>query len=229
MPTGPATVSARSIARKQLRSAILGAARAQLALVGPAQLSVRAVAREVGMVSSAVYRYFPSRDDLLTELIIICYDEVGAQTEAAERRVPRAQHQDRWLAIARAFRGWAVAHPHDFALLYGSPVPGYAAPPATVEPAGRVAKLILAVVVAGEAQSSGAAPEDPTLHVAIAGLREFAGGALADAALVAGVEAFTSLVGALTFELFGHLVGAVEDHAVYFDAAMRRASPLGVA
>ncbi|MFC6345586.1 TetR/AcrR family transcriptional regulator, partial [Nocardioides hankookensis] len=92
--------------------AILDRARAQLAEVGPAALSVRQIARDVGLVSSAVYRYFPSRDHLLTALIIEAYDELGTVVEAADPG---------FLAWADAIRAWALAHPHEYALLYGSP------------------------------------------------------------------------------------------------------------
>jgi len=113
--------TARERVRAELTADIADAARRQLAEVGAAALSLRAVARELGMVSSAVYRYFPSRDDLLTRLIIDGYDDLGATAEAADR--PSALPTERWLAVCRAVRGWAKAHPHEYALLYGSPSP----------------------------------------------------------------------------------------------------------
>src|SRR4051812_30354536 len=97
--------TARERVRAELTREITDAARRQLAEVGAAALSLRAVAREVGMVSSAVYRYFPSRDDLLTRLIIDGYDDVGAAAEAAD--VPSAPPVERWLAVCRAVRAWA--------------------------------------------------------------------------------------------------------------------------
>src|SRR5215218_6640065 len=97
--------SARERVRAELTAEITDAARRQLAEVGAAALSLRAVAREVGMVSSAVYRYFPSRDDLLTRLIIDAYDELGDAAEAADD--PTAPPRDRWLAVCRAVRTWA--------------------------------------------------------------------------------------------------------------------------
>ena len=73
-----------------------------------ANLSLRAVARDVGMASSAVYRYFASRDDLLTALIVDAYDAVGEVAERAEATVDRADLLGRWLATARAVRAWAL-------------------------------------------------------------------------------------------------------------------------
>ncbi len=141
-----ASPTARALARRTVHAAILAAARARLTDEGPAQLSLRAVARDVGMVSSAVYRYFPSRDDLLTALLVLDYDELGAAVEAADAALPRERYRDRWVAACRAIRTWAVGHPGDFALLYGSPVPGYVAPQDTIEPASRTTHVLLAVV-----------------------------------------------------------------------------------
>ncbi|MDH4077762.1 MAG: TetR/AcrR family transcriptional regulator, partial [Acidimicrobiia bacterium] len=103
----------------------MAAARRQLAAEGAAALSLRSVARELGMVSSAVYRYFESRDALLTGLIVDAYDALGAAAEAAAE-TRDGSDLDRWVITARAIREWALDHPHEYALLYGSPVPGYA-------------------------------------------------------------------------------------------------------
>ena len=118
-------------------SEIKAEARRQLAAGGAQQLSLRAVARELGMVSSAVYRYFPSRDDLLTALIIDAYDALGEAAEAAAGRLRQTAVRARWTAACHAVRDWAKAHPHEYALIYGSPVPGYQAPQETIgRPAG---------------------------------------------------------------------------------------------
>jgi AcrR family transcriptional regulator len=220
-----ASASARAIAREQLTQTILTSARAQLGTVGPAALSVRAVARDVGMVSSAVYRYFPSRDDLITELLVICYTELAEEVEAAEAAVTdRSDRRSRWRAIARAVRGWALAHPYDYALLYGSPVPGYAAPRRTVEPAVRVPGLVLALVTADD---GGTDPEiDPErLHRALRGIREFAGTKLGDGPAMRALVAWAGLVGAISLELFGHLTNGVDDYDVWFAAVADRLAP----
>ncbi len=107
----PAIEGARARARAQLTTEILGAARRQLAEVGAPALSVRAVARDLGMVSSAVYRYFATRNELLTALIVEAYDSVGSAAEdaaAADGRTPR----ERFVAACGALRRWALGHPH---------------------------------------------------------------------------------------------------------------------
>jgi AcrR family transcriptional regulator len=214
--------TARERVRAELTAEITDAARRQLAEVGAAGLSLRAVAREVGMVSSAIYRYFPSRDDLLTRLIIDGYDDLGAAAEAADD--PTASPLDRWLAVCRAVRSWARAHPHEYALLYGSPVPGYEAPKDTVPAASRVGVVLGRIL--GEAAHGGHLPE-------AAGERDAAlvsddavtvlGGehpALDDAVRLRALLAWSSLYGTISFELFGHFVGSVSDLDRWFDRAM---------
>jgi AcrR family transcriptional regulator len=177
-----ASVTARQRARASLTADIKEEARSQLAAVGADALSLRAVARELGLVSSALYRYFPSKDDLLTALIIDAYDAVGEVAEtavhAAGPRPPRA----RWLAACHAIRAWALAHPHEYALIYGSPVPGYRAPEATIGPASRVPLALISVlgeVPAGDSAdpfSTGETGRKPDGGPAAAGGGEGAGG-----------------------------------------------------
>src|SRR5215469_7189005 len=133
-----AVLTARERARAELTREIKEEASRQLAEVGADGLSLRAVARSLGMVSSALYRYFKSRDDLLTALIIDAYDAVGEAAEAAVASHTARHAAARWAAACRAVRAWALANPHEYALIYGSPVPGYRAPEATIGPAARV-------------------------------------------------------------------------------------------
>src|SRR3954469_16186441 len=104
---------ARARARIEVTAAIKDEARRQLAAEGAAKLSLRAVARDLGVVSSALYRYFASRDDLLTALIIDAYNALGDTVEAAAASKPREDLEGRWLAIAHAIREWALARPHE--------------------------------------------------------------------------------------------------------------------
>uniref|UniRef100_UPI0013B38CCA TetR/AcrR family transcriptional regulator n=1 Tax=Nonomuraea lactucae TaxID=2249762 RepID=UPI0013B38CCA len=127
-----ASRTARERVRAELTREIADIARRRLATEGAGGLSLRAVAREMGMVSSAIYRYFPSRDDLLTALIIDGYNALGEAVERADASCPPDSFPDRWSAVCHAVRDWALAHPHEYTLLYGSPVPGYHAPQDTV-------------------------------------------------------------------------------------------------
>jgi AcrR family transcriptional regulator len=212
----------RARVRAALTQEIVDAARRQLASDGAAALSLRAVARELGMASSAVYRYFPSRDDLLTALIVEAYDAVGDAAERAEAAVARADLRARLHAICTAVRGWALAHPHEYALVYGSPVPGYAAPRATIGPAARVGTVLSRVVADGLAAgvvSPGTGGADATL---VPGLAESLGLPTSpEASLVArAIQVWTALFGLVSFELFGHTHNVVADDEEYFRGAI---------
>lgn len=229
-PEQSAPTTARALARRELTRAIVEEARRQLASVGPAQLSVRAVARELGMASSAVYRYFATRDELLTALILIGYDELGEVVETAEAAVPRDALLGRWLAITGAFRGWAQEHPHDYALLYGSPVPGYAAPSDTIEPAARVIRLVLTLV----ADAVATRPRTDTWNLstgermwseAVRPVQEYAGPEFTDEMTYRALVAWGGVIGALTLELFGHLHNAIADYDAWFEHSMFRLVP----
>jgi AcrR family transcriptional regulator len=217
---GGAVLGVRARARVELTRAIVETARRHLADQGPAALSLRAVARELGMVSSAVYRYVPSRDDLLTLLIIDAYDALGAAVERVEARVSRADLVARFLAIGRGVRSWALEHPHEYALIYGSPVPGYAAPQDTIGPATRVPVLLMTVLVdavrTGVYDVAAARQVPPTVHRSLAPLRGSVPDEVPDDVLVSGLVAWTHVFGAVSFELFG------QRHKVLADAASLR-------
>lgn len=216
--------TARERARAELTAEILDAARRQLAEVGPTDLSLRAVSRELGMASSALYRYFPSRDALLTALIVEAYDDLGAFVESAESEVPRDDLGRRWVAATRAARAWALDHPHQYALIYGSPVPGYAAPADTIDPAGRVG-IVLASIVR-DAHDEGrlrAADVDAPAGLLHEGLDDVFGDA-PPSLVAAGIRAWTTLFGVISFELFGHYEKVVVDRDAFFDLAMAQAA-----
>jgi AcrR family transcriptional regulator len=230
--TAPRT--ARKVARAELTRAILDSAREQLAEVGPVGLSVRAVARDLEMASSAVYRYFPSRDALLTALLIEAYDELGETVERADASISTRSHfRARWKRISHAIRDWAVAQPHEYALLYGTPVPGYAAPEATIAAAARVPVVML--TLAHEAQEAGLVPSTATVpvprkeHKALAGIRGLTEFTIDDERLVRSLMAWSNLFGHISLELFGHMHRGVLDYDAHFDHVVERlATDLGL-
>jgi len=229
--TAPRT--ARDFARIELTRSILAAARAQLAAVGPGELSLRAVARELGMASSAVYRYFPSRDHLITALLVECYDESGAAVEAAESAVPRNRYRKRWLAAAGALRDWARANFFEYALLYGSPVPGYAAPEDTIVPAQRVPQVLLRLMV--DVEEAGLPLDSPPVRLsraeraAISPISAIMDGRIGDERLARALMAWATLIGQISLELFGHLHQGVLDYDAHFTRLMENvADDLGL-
>lgn len=228
---------ARARARMEVTAAIKDEARRQLAAEGAAKLSLRAVARELGMVSSALYRYFPSRDDLLTALIIDAYDSLGESAEAAHDKAADAGPVQRWTAVAQAVRDWALRHPHEYALIYGSPVPGYTAPDTTVPPASRVGLVLIGILRdahrgsgsesgSGPGSDSGSGLSQPPLP---AELRPEAERMAADLApdlppanVAALIASWAELFGLVGFELFGQFNRVVEDRGTFFRHAVTR-------
>lgn len=204
-----------------MTAAIKDEARKQLAEEGAAKLSLRAVARELGMVSSALYRYFPSRDDLLTALIVDAFDAIGAVAErAARERAGALPPAERWIAVACAVREWGLAHPHEYALIYGSPVPGYIAPMDTVGPASRVGLVFIDIVRAALRAEDLAVPALAPELVSDAErmAAEFAPD-VPPAAVAALVAAWAQLFGLISFELFGQFNRVVEAREPLFRQA----------
>ncbi|HVV11164.1 TetR/AcrR family transcriptional regulator [Amycolatopsis sp.] len=213
--------TARDRARAELTQEIKDEARRQLGEVGAHGLSLRAVARELGMVSSALYRYFPSRDHLLTALIVDAYNAIGEAAEAAEDngRTP----VERWCAIWDATRAWAKAHPHEYALIYGSPIPGYQAPQDTTAPAARVALALVRVIKSTELKVP---REGPRLSAELSrqakALTEALEADLAPGEVGRLVIAWTQLFGLISFELFGQYVGSFDPADEFFAYTARQ-------
>ena len=248
--------TARARARAELTREIKEEAKRQLAATGADGLSLRAVARALGMVSSALYRYYPSRDELLTALIIDAYNALGAAAEqaialpagagaaggaggGAGGGAVGAAARARWVAACYAIRDWARANPHEYALIYGSPVPGYRAPQATVGPAARVplafVGLLVSAAASGELTSREPGWEE---SLRVDGELAVQAASLATAlqtpdvppdALVRCVIAWTQLFGMISFELFGQFVGSFEPaDALFAHAAAQSAAFVGL-
>lgn len=211
----------RQETRDRIERTIVELGRQHLITDGAAGLSVRAIARDLGMVSSAVYRYVASRDELLTLLLVDAYSELADTVDRA-RDDASGTWRDQVLAMARAARGWAVTEPARWALLYGSPVPGYHAPAElTVGPGTRVVGALFGVVgvgiIAGDIPDSGV-ETSPVTSADFDGIRaefDFAGG---DATLVKCFLLWAALVGAINLEVFGQYgADTLSDPANVFD------------
>ena len=227
--TTSASRTARERARAELTREIKQEARRQLAAHGAQGLSLRAVARELGMVSSALYRYFPSRDELLTALIIDAYDALGDAAEAADAGRPAADIRGRWAATCHAVRNWALAHPHEYALIYGSPVPGYQAPQATVVPAARIARVAGGLVADAwrEARVAGGGaapltPLPPELAEQAAMVADAIAPGVPEPVIARLLIAWTQLFGMISFELFGQFVGSADPADAFFGYAVEQ-------
>jgi AcrR family transcriptional regulator len=222
-----APTTARARARAELTAEITATARRHLSEKGPGELSLRAVARELGMVSSALYRYFPSRDALLTQLIIEAYNALGQACEDAEASQRRTDLIGRWRAICHAARDWGLANPHEYALIYGSPVPGYAAPDATIDSASRILVLLVDLMVDIDASGTAAPSSVPMprpLGTQLSAMRAENNIPVDNQRLMSGISAWTLLFGLINFEVFGRFNGMFEPANLVFDHQIDRAA-----
>lgn len=196
----------RQQARDRTEAQIIEVGRRHLITDGAAGLSLRAVAREIGLVSSAVYRYVASRDDLLTLLLVDAYTELADTVDAAAESVS-GDWAARLVVMAHAARRWAVDQPARWALLYGSPVPGYRAPAElTVGPGTRVVGALFAVIADGIRAGAVPDPKDVApkpVSEDFDRVREEFGFAGGDPVLLQCFLVWATLVGAISLEVFG--------------------------
>ncbi|BBY08745.1 TetR/AcrR family transcriptional regulator [Mycobacterium noviomagense] len=218
-------MATRQASRKRIEAQIVELGRRHLVDHGAAGLSLRAIARDLGMVSSAVYRYVASRDELLTLLLVDAYNELADTVDGARDAMAEAWSDD-VIAIAHAVRRWAVAHPARWALLYGSPVPGYHAPAErTAGPGTRVVGALFDAVAAGIATGEIMLTDDAAPQPTSSDFRrvrdEF--GFPGDDRVVA--ECFllwAAIVGAISLEVFGQYgPDILTDPEAVFDAQSR--------
>jgi AcrR family transcriptional regulator len=220
----PISETARAKARTEITAGLLEIGRQHLAAHGAAALSLRAIAREAGMVSSAVYRYYPSRDDLLTALIVRGYESLADRVEADEAKVSRTNYFGRWRAAAHAVRSWALENPHDYGLLYGTPVPGYQAPEDTIAPVVRTSTVLVCILLdaaaAGRIDSSSVTISRKLKTAVEPMAKSFEAPPIAT--MANGIVAWSALFGAVSFELFGHLNNVIADHETFFEFELER-------
>jgi AcrR family transcriptional regulator len=230
----PTAGTRRERLREQTREEIKAAARAQLVAHGPSGIQLRAVAREVGLTAPALYRYFPSLDDLVLALTVDLYDELIARMEQARDRVQPSAHLDAYaemLAISRAFRAWATHHPAEFALLFATPPAAFSQAPdnACQEASGRFGTLFASAFLRmwDEHPFPVDAPDQlaPGLADGLRPYWEWLTAALAPdipmGAVVVFLEGWVRIYGIVAMEVFGHLTWAVPDGAAMFEETLR--------
>ncbi len=231
MSSSPST-DARPLSRRdRLRQAtieeIKTLARQQLAEQGPGALSLRAIARQMGTASSALYRYFASYEDLIGALCVDAYNACADALTTARDAQPADDHVRQWWAICHAYRRWSLKHPADFALIFGTPVPGYQAPAhVTGTAAGRLIAVPLQVFAA--AVRAGAADPDRTqvprtlqLGPLLRDLLKRASGDYPPRLAGIALTAWASVLGYLVAEIFGSLPHLVGDSDQLYRAHLR--------
>jgi AcrR family transcriptional regulator len=207
LPTGR-----RERLRAEAVQQIKAAGMEQLRAEGPAGLSLRAVARAVGMSSPGVYRYYTSRDELLTALITDVYDDLAQALERA-RDAAGASLSDRLRAVCLAYYDWSASHPAEFSLVFGAPVPSYSAPPdgsttAAAQRFGAVFTGLLTEAWPGHADLVQRPPLVPLREAAVLMVGDVA---LPDDPRFLGTitRLWSRLHGVLTLGLYGHLLPQV--------------------
>ncbi|GGJ76892.1 TetR family transcriptional regulator [Pilimelia anulata] len=223
-PTRDVGPSRRERQRAATRTEIKSVARGLLVRGGVAEVSVRAIAREMGLTAAALYRYYPGLDALVAALATDLYDELRGEVEAA-RDACAGPPPAPPIAMARALRAWALRHPAEFGLLFGNPVPaiqaleasGLERPP---DHAGRRLGEVFIAAFAPLWNNTAAARQPAALdETAITHFRQVHGDALPTAAVAYYLRAWTRLYGVVAMEVFGHLrFWAADDLTPLFEA-----------
>jgi len=210
--------------QEQMRGEIKAGAWRQMARDGASGLSLRAIASEMGVTAPALYRYYPSRDELITALIVDAFHALGDALEAARGLAQADVFAEQFVMMMRDYRAWALAHPAEFTLIYGTPIPGYHAPEALTAPAVRRSLAPLLALLVAAAQAGQITP-DPAYAPAPPQLRERFRAMLPEAgmeqvpliALHVGFVSWAHLQGLIMLELFGHIAPVVGDPQQFYE------------
>ena len=164
-----------------LQEAIKDTAWKQIAESGSASLSLRAIARELGITAPAIYNYYPSRDDLVTALIVDAFNSLAEAQEASLAGLAQNRRAVRLSALGLAYREWAVTYAQRYHLIFGTPIPNYTAPEEVTLPAAAKALVPLIQSIqdlasAGELRTERLAEMPPKLKSMLGAWSEFAGG-----------------------------------------------------
>ncbi|MEU3511116.1 TetR/AcrR family transcriptional regulator [Streptomyces longwoodensis] len=217
--TAAHTETPRERYRTQLRAEIKEHAWEQIAAAGAPGLSLNAIAKRMGMSGPALYRYFSSRDELITELIRDAYRGLADTVRAAA-----AEGAD-LAGLGRTLRAWALADPQRYFLIYGTPIPGYHAPDDATGTASLVMECLLdaARSLGDDTPDDGSdTQDDDPVRAHLAAHREWAAGHPADAAALHRALLFwTRLHGILSLELAGHFTGMGLDPAELYASELR--------
>lgn len=213
--------SKREVQREATIEAIKAAARDQMARTGSAAISLREVARDVGVTAPALYRYFANRDDLITDLLVEAFNGIADAMAAADAAQPRDDYAGRMIAVLLAYRQWALDHATDFQLMYGNPIPGYDAPRERTVPAASrgfevVARILGEALAAGVLQIAFTEADLPeAVAQSIAALDESRGG-VPVLVMYLSTVGWTRIHGLIMLELFDDTQPIVGDTEAFY-------------
>jgi AcrR family transcriptional regulator len=208
--------------RGEMIARIKAAAHGQMAQYGTAGLSLRGIARKLGITAPAIYNYFPRLDDLITALLVDTFTALAEAMEAAEAALASDRPYDKIMALCLAYRGWAAAHPVDFQLIYGNPIPGYYAPEELTIPLARrpFMGLFRSFIKAYEVGELTIPVEyqvvPPAMVEGIAAWKRLSGIEMPDALLALLMSGWSRIHGMVMLELFHHIQPLVGDGATFY-------------
>jgi AcrR family transcriptional regulator len=205
--------------RAQVRDEVKQAALRQLAESGPAGLSISAIGKQLGVSGPALYRYFASRDELLTELVIDAYHDLAHALSEAARRAPGPQPRVQLEDLARAYRSWALGQPHRYRLLFGPPLPGYDAHAQRLVEAAQASMKVLLGVLRQLGDPTATPPAEPIASQLLALARAHGPGIDAAMALRA-IIIWSRLHGWVSLEIAGNFASMGIDPARVFEAEL---------
>ncbi|HKJ27377.1 MAG TPA: TetR/AcrR family transcriptional regulator [Anaerolineales bacterium] len=202
--------------REETTQEIIATARRQIAEQGASALSLRGIARQMEMTTPALYRYFENRDALVTALIVKAYQSLQEHLEAA-RIAHRAENPaEQVIAVGLAYREWALKYPEDYALIFGTPIPGYKAPAESTLPLARSALgVLIRVLEDGWKSGDFHLPDDPPILSAEL-LSENPNGAELAPLLSTALALWSQVHGLTSLELFNHFAPMLQDPAELF-------------
>jgi AcrR family transcriptional regulator len=219
--------------RERMRSATLQeireVAREHLRAHGPSGISLRGIARDIGMTAPALYRYYAGLGDLLTAMIETYINEMSDAMEAARDELPADDLGGRLVAVTRAFRGWALEHRPEFAMVFGAPVPGFDNPDegGVHEAGARLGGIFFSLFTELWRRRPFPVPPDeeisPELTRQLRGFAAACGAEQADLPL--GVlrlyaASWVRLYGLVAMEIFGHVHFMFDDVEPLFEAEL---------
>lgn len=226
--------------RDRLRAAtvreISETARRILVEEGAEAVTLRAIAREMGMTAPALYRYFGSHGELLRHLIGDLFTELTGELRAAIERRPPGDLSGKFLAVSRQFRLWALAHPNEYALLFGAPVPGAGHQEEAdfaEESARRFAWTFMTLFIELWHKKAFPVPPDdridPALRPQLSRYRDEIGVDLPLGAIQQFLHCWIRLQGGVSLDVFGHLKFALDDAEPMFELTLAElAAAVGV-
>ena len=227
-----AALSRRDRLRAATTEEIISTARRLLVSSGPDAVTLRAIAREMGMTAPGLYRYFDNRDELVRHVCANIFTELGHDIGQAISVAAAADHDHvaklthKMVAACQEFRRWSLNHQAEFGLLFGVPLPGLddgrydIADECALAFAGTFFTLFLELWSTAPFPVPDAADIDPGLRDQLCRYRDLLGSDIPVGAVLTFLRCWIVLYGAVAMEVFGHMKFALEDPAPMFEITL---------